>query len=357
MTNAVNVFRTRQGVSADVLDRVAELAVAVDCDSTADRRPILRELASTGVLDLGLPGSDSTHLDQVRVLAELASACMTTAFSAWAHRMTAEYLVRHGGENLSVLAHEVRTGARPGSTAMAGTFRAATGQSELTVTLSEDENGELRANGFISWASNLYDNAVVVTGMLFNDMRRIVAFELHQEGVEVLPAEGLLALDASKSGGIRLNNVLVNPDHVFAVDFTEFVKAVRPVFLTFQSAFCVGLSAASLAGIHELSGVGVALEDAVAQHRADLARVSSEVEDVAVWLDHRTGDIPHHVVRVRLDAAHLATASTQLELAVRGGQAFGAKTPTARRVREALFLPVQSPTEAQLQWELQQQSA
>jgi alkylation response protein AidB-like acyl-CoA dehydrogenase len=353
MTSSAHVFSAQHSVSADVLDRVATLAVSVDCDSTADRRPVLQELAGDGLLDLGLPGSNGTYLDQVRILAELAGACMTTAFSAWAHRMTVEYLVRHGGDGVAGFTADVRNGVRPGSTAMAATFRAATGQDELTVTLSIDDGGDLRANGFISWASNLYDNAVVVTGMLHDGVRKIVAFEIEQDGVEVLPAEGLLALDASKSGAVRLENVLISESNIFEVEFMDFVKSVRPVFLTFQSAFCVGLAAASLSSIHELSGVGVSLAGPLADRRADLARISNEVEQVALWLDTRDTEIPFHIVRVRLDAAHLATAATQLELAIRGGQAYGAKSPTARRVREALFLPVQSPTEAQLQWELQ----
>ena len=73
---------------------------------------------------------------------------------------------------------------------------------------------------------------------------------------------------------------------------------------------------------------------------------------LASWLETRDGDAPVHPVALRLDAAHLATSATQLELAVKGGGAYAASSPTARRVREALFLPVQSPTEAQLQWEL-----
>jgi hypothetical protein len=55
---------------------------------------------------------------------------------------------------------------------------------------------------------------------------------------------------------------------------------------------------------------------------------------------------------LRLEASHLATRATQLELAARGGSAYLHGSATARRVREALFIPVQSPTEAQLRWEL-----
>lgn len=357
MTNTHSLVASSQFLSSQALARVAELAVTVDCDSSADRRPVLRELAADGLLDLGLPGSKGTYLDQVRVLAELARGCMTTAFSAWAHRMTLEYVAGYAGESFGEIAEQLRRVAPAGSTAMAGTFRAATGQAELTVTLENAVDGTLRANGFISWASNLYEDSIVVTGMLHEGERKIVVFTVNQDGVEVLPTENLLALDASKSGALRLSNVVISPENILDVDFGTFVKHVRPTFLTFQSAFCVGLAAASLSEIHELTGVAVSLQDRLAETRAELARVSDLVEQVALWLEHRAGDVPTHVVQLRLDAAHLAAAATQLELAIRGGQAYGAKSPTARRVREALFLPVQSPTEAQLQWELQQLSA
>lgn len=348
-------------LSSQALARVGELAVAVDCDSAADRRPVIRELAGDGLLDLGMAGSGGTYHDQVVILAELARGCMTTAFSAWAHRMTVEYVARYGGTSFAGLADELRSAQRVGSTAMAGTFRAATGQAELTVTLEDSADGALRANGFISWASNLYDDAVVVTGMLYRGERKIVIFTVNQQGVEVLPTENLLALDASKSGALRLTDVVIRPENILDLDFVEFVKDVRPTFLAFQSAFCLGLAAASLSEIHVLTGVAMSLQTRLDEARAELARVSSLLEEVATWLDTRDGNpslqCPTNVIRLRLDAAHLATSATQLELAIRGGQAFGAKSPTARRVREALFLPVQSPTEAQLQWELQQLSA
>lgn len=361
MTSSHHLVSSQRLLSSQALARVAELAIAVDCDSTADRRPVLGELATEGLLDLGLAGDNGSYLDQVAVLAELARGCMTTAFSAWAHRMTVEYVARYGGAQFSSLTDDLRSARRVGSTAMAGTFRAATGQAELTVTLTELGDGTLRANGFISWASNLYDDAIIVTGMLHHGERKIVLFPANQHGVDVLPTENLLALDASKSGAIRLTDVIIQPENIFDVDFTNFVRDVRPTFLTFQSAFCVGLAAASLSEIHELTGVAVSLQERLNEARAELARVSSLVEHVAIWLDTRDHDtsssVPTNVIRLRLDAAHLATSATQLELAIRGGQAYGAKSPTARRVREALFLPVQSPTVAQLQWELQQLSA
>lgn len=357
MKSTIGTVHSVSGLSPAALARVGELASSVDCDASADRRPVLRSLADEGVLDLGLPGSGGSYIDQVRVLFELAGVCMSTAFSAWAHRMSTEYLALFGAGALSDVVDDVRSARRPGSTAMAATFRAASGQSDLTVDLigdsSESSEDRRNASGTISWASNLYDDAVIVTGMRDGSHRRIVAFDASRSGVRISPAEGLLALDASKSGSVHLDRVRIDSADILTVDFTQFVQTVRPVFLAFQTSFCLGLSAASLSSIGDLNGVTHSLAGDLYDRRAELARLSQQLELLAQWLDHRDGAPPVHVVCLRLDAAHLATAATQLELAIRGGQAYQAKSPTARRVREALFLPVQSPTEAQLQWELQ----
>jgi alkylation response protein AidB-like acyl-CoA dehydrogenase len=336
----------------DTLADVAAVAALVDCNDDADRRPLLARLGSLGVLDLGLPGVEGGHQDQVRVIAELASACMSSAFAVWAHRMTVEYLARFSGPRLSRLTEEVRRGIRPGSTALAAAFRAAQGLEELPVVLSR--SGErMTASGFVSWASNLYDDAVVVTAVRDGDVRRIVVLPLSRPGLRVAPVSGLLALDASRSGSIRLENVDVEEDDILDVSFEEFVAHVRPVFLAFQSAFCLGLASAALAGSAEPRGVAVALAPRVSRLGGELDRLCADLGRLTSWLDERAGSSPVNPVRLRLDSGHLAVAATQLELAVLGGAAYTASSPTARRVREALFIPVQSPTEAQLEWELQ----
>lgn len=346
------LFTDAPSIGSDVLAEVASLASSVDCDDTADRRPLLRRLAEHGTLDLGLPGSHGGHLHQVEVLAETAGACMSTAFSAWAHRMTVEYLSRFAGPSIAGWVDDVRSAVRPGSTALAATFRAAAGLDELPVVVDRT-GGVARASGSISWASNLYDDAIVVTGVLDGERRRLVAFPLSAPGVAVRPITGLLALDATRSGSLVLDRVTLDEGWFLDIDFPDFIRGVRPVFLAFQTAFCLGLSAASIAESQLPRGVAVSLLPEIRAREATLARLTEELRILATWLDDRDGAAPVDPVRLRLDAAHLATAATQLELAVKGGAAYSASSPTARRVREALFLPVQSPTEAQLQWELQ----
>jgi alkylation response protein AidB-like acyl-CoA dehydrogenase len=341
---------------AEVLvEEVSSIAAEVDCNSDHDSRIAIRKLASRGLLDLGLPGSGGTYSDQIRVLSDLASVCMTTAFTAWSHRMTVEYLVSHGGDD--VRTDDVRNARRVGSTALAGTFRAAVGVAEVPVE-ARLSGSRRTANGFLSWASNLHDDAVVVTGVQDANSgdRSLIAFDIRNEGVEVLPVAGLLALDGSKSGALRLSDVELDERSTLACRFDDFIADIRPKFLLFQTAFVLGLVQGSLGAIGELRGPARSLEGEVDDARLRLIDLRSHLEDGGVTLDSGGRPDLRSCLQLRLDASHLATRSSQLELSVRGGSGYVAGSATARRVREALFLPVQSPTEAQLRWELEASS-
>jgi alkylation response protein AidB-like acyl-CoA dehydrogenase len=61
---------------------------------------------------------------------------------------------------------------------------------------------------------------------------------------------------------------------------------------------------------------------------------------------------PADLLRLRLDAAGVATDATRVEATVRGGAGYVARSDVSRRLREGAFLPIQSPTEGHLRWEL-----
>jgi len=58
------------------------------------------------------------------------------------------------------------------------------------------------------------------------------------------------------------------------------------------------------------------------------------------------------LLELRLTAAELSSASADLEIRTAGGKGYASRTGANRRYREAAFIPVQSPSEAQLRWEL-----
>ena len=348
----------REAIAADAADH----ALAVDAGDL-DVRPALRQLGAAGLLGLGTHHQPGTLAEQADVIRTLASACMATAFSTWAQRMAIGYLSAWGTPTLrATLLPDLLDGTRAGATAMATAFQDALGLREVGVLaddrrdrqpIREDDpgDGEVVLDGTIPWASNLFsDGAVVVLPARTHDGRRlIVAVTTDQPGVTLRDHPPLLALGATASTSVQLDGVRVPAAHVLTDRFLDFLADVRSSFLLLQTAFCLGLADTALesaAGRFEGPAVVLAPDhDALVARRNELAVTFSDL------LAHG-GPADERLVELRLAAGQLGVDATRHESCVRGGAGYLATAPTARRLREATFLPIQSPTEAQLRWEL-----
>jgi alkylation response protein AidB-like acyl-CoA dehydrogenase len=348
-TLAVDTTGAAPPVLAEVLANVADRAGATDRAET-DVRPALAELGGAGLLTLGAPGYGGTLAEQADVLRSLSRVCMSTAFSAWAQRLAIEYLAGFGTETLRrEVLPELAAGARPAATAMATAFQDALGLRELGVTARPDTGG-LVLDGTVPWASNLFDAAVVVLPARAEDGRRlIVAVRTDTPGLTLPPYPALLALDATASTSLRLDGVRIPRDWVVTDRFLDFLTAVRTPFLLLQSAFCLGIADASLASA---AGRFDGAAQVLAADHDDLVARRDRLSAEHARLLARGGNADAWTVRLRLEVGRLGADATRHELTVRGGAGYVAGGATARRFREAAFLPIQSPTEAQLRWEL-----
>lgn len=161
----------------------------------------------------------------------------------------------------------------------------------------------------------------------------------------------LLALNATRSAALQFTDVFIPTADIMTDDLPVFLTAVRGPFLLLQVAFCLGLAAAALnSAVAGLGGVNKVF-------RTDAQEVSSEYRrlrrQLVAMAEDSTGQAKLALLKLRLDAALLAGAATRLEANVVGGRGYQSRSPTARRLREAAFLPVQAPTEGHLRWEIQ----
>lgn len=328
-------------------------AAEVDSCGT-DVRPGLRFLGERGLLGLGAPDNASGELPTaLHVVEDVAASCMSSGFSLWAQRMTIEYLSRAPGTaEVSAELAELRAGTRIGVTAMAPAMRYAAGLEELPVR-AEPEDGGWRLTGPIPWASNLFEDALVVVPARTDSGDCLaVVLPLSAPGVTVRDAPQLLALGATGSSSVALDGVHVPDSAVLSRDLLEFVRAIRPTFLLVQTAFCTGLAGASRRAAGEL------LTGLNEQFSTDCAEIVERHDSVRERLFRYAADLrepsPAQLLELRLDAARVAEDATRLEAAVAGGRGYVATSATSRRLREAAFLPIQAPTEGQLRWELSQ---
>ena len=332
------------GVATRLSRVVAEIdtrAGDLDAGST-DVRHDLATLGAAGLFTLPyLP-------DTVQVIEQVAAVSLAAGFSAWAHRMAIHYLAEADPE----LVESLSTGRRPGVTAMAAGLKYVAGLGQVPI-VAEETPGGLRINGPIRWASNVFDDALIVLPARTADGRHfVVAVDVGAPGVAVAPSPTLMALGATGSTSLRLTDVGVGSNRIISADLAGFVRRIRPTFLLLQTAFCVGVAGTALTeaarssdpSAGEFDGDVAELVGAAELNRRRLYEFSSTPGEVKL----------SDIIALRLNAANVAVAATRVESALAGGRGYQSGTAANRRFREAAFLPVQSPSEGQLRWELKQ---
>ena len=329
-----------------VLGTIAERAKAVDKNEIPARYGI--ELLG----EQDLITRDSL-LDTARQIREIARIDLSVAFGLWAHTMVISYLETAGTAYADQLLPTLRSGRRPGVTGMAPAFKEAAGAGSIDLTAREVDGGVV-IDGKLAWASNLADDAVIVTAARTpSGERLLVAFDGCAPGVTLGTPFALLGLNATSSAGITLDNVPVPAGQVLSRDFEAFISAVRPTFLILQTSECLGVADAAIdAAATRLTGVNEVLTEDVEKLRAEITHLIHTQDLIAAVLDDGATVDRVKLLELRLDAARAAVDATALEVRVAGGAGYAQSSPASRRFREAAFIPVQSPSETQLTWEL-----
>lgn len=346
-------------LDVDLLADIRAHAPALDRGEEHSRRSFTT-LGAAGVLGVGAPGNADGRLPEMAEIIRLISGeCMSTGFSLWAHRMAVEYLLTAATPFSESAARKLLTGVVPGVTGMASAFKEAAGCGKLELTATPVEGG-YEVSGPIRWASNLYADSIMVTAVrTVADQKAgeklIVALPLDTPGVVMGDHFDLLAMGSTASSYLNLKDAYLPSEQVLSLEFEGFLQKVRPTFLVLQSAMCLGLTKTTLEqsrqGLTGVNSVFSAEVDLVAEKLAEAEATLARLAEVAGGANSPT---KKELLSLRLAAAEVSSASANLEIRTAGGKGYASRTAASRRYREAAFIPVQSPSEAQLRWELSQ---
>ena len=340
-----SVDRRRDQACEFVRDRAAALDLG-----EAETRGDVARLGELGLFSLGLGGENLVEM--VAVIEDVAAESLSAGFSGWAHRMALEYVSRGSAAARGKYQAALESGAVVGVTAMAAGLKYVAGLGEVALVAAEAPDGGLQVSGPIHWASNVFDDALVVLCARSEDGAKtyVAVIEASAPGITVRPAADLLALNSTASTSLALDSVQIPAENIIATDLTAFVKSVRPTFLLLQTAFCSGITRMSIEESAKcLGGLGEGFVDEHAELADEFASLRERLYRFAADTSSATA---REIIQLRLDGSRLAMAATRLEVTLRGGAGYAKKSPTNRRFREAAFLPVQSPSEGQLRWEL-----
>ncbi|RQZ95992.1 acyl-CoA dehydrogenase family protein [Burkholderia cepacia] len=345
--------------SSDAFDAWLEAnadALDVDPSRAAD---ILPQLVRARTVAVGVPevmgGTGGTIADAIDTVAAVAQRSLTAAFVLWGHRTFIEYVLQSDNDALR---------ARWLTPLLDGEVAGATGLSNAMKYLSDIEPLQMHAarsgdafvlNGSLPWITNLRREGFIAAAAFDHDdgtPPSVFAIPHDARGVERSDDLDLIGLRASNTAALRVSDTVLDESYRLAADAPAWLARVRPAFLGLQCGMSIGLARRAL----------LATLDASAPSRASLGAEIRELEttlaDQAAQLKRGVLDgtffrSPATMFELRIALVETVSQAVSLEVQATGGRGYlRGQSGSARRVREASFIPIVTPSLVQLKSQL-----
>jgi alkylation response protein AidB-like acyl-CoA dehydrogenase len=333
---------------------------------TGALRPLVRRIDEEGLYpaavmqQLGTAGAFQAHADgaagdhglfaAIEAMAEVSAACISTGFCVWCQDALVWYLAN--AENPRARERylgEVALGRQLGGTGLSNPMKAMSGIEPLALRGAKVPGG-YRITGRLPFVSN------VEPGHLFAGIFRIegpserlgmAVFRAGHEHVSLVRNAHFIALEGSATYSVQIRDAFVPDDDVLSEDAATFVTNIRKGFVLLQAGIALGAARGAARSMREDSvgrrlGANLPLGpdeidarcDALAADVKALAR-DPQVTDRAAFLE---------VLRARLAISWLALEAAQAAMLQSGARGYLAGSEPARRLREAQFVALVTPS-------------
>jgi alkylation response protein AidB-like acyl-CoA dehydrogenase len=335
-----------------------EHAEALDADAGL-AGALLPRLALAGLFKAGVPASEggtgTPPSAAIGAVADLARYSMSAAFVFWAQRALIECVL--GSPNRALvqrLLPSLLAGELAGAPGLSNAMKFLGGLDQLQARFTSDAHG-FTLDGRVSWATNLQRQGFVLAlaaGNQDGTDTSVFVVPSDADGLTRAPDLDLTGLRGTSTGALRLDDVRLGEEWQLHPRAKAFLPGVRPMFVGMQCGLGLGLARASL------HSARAAIGDGPSVLLGELEPLEVQVQDfwqaLSAGVDSgRLRERPPELLGLRLRMVEIASAAVQLELQALGGRAYvrGDNGGFARRWREAAFLPIVTPTLAQLKTE------
>ncbi|WP_339911042.1 acyl-CoA dehydrogenase family protein [Symmachiella dynata] len=304
----------------------------------------LRWLDEAGVLGWTVPrtygGSEISAAELVAGYEQLAAACLTTTFVLTQRNGAIQRIA--GSDNECV-----RDTLLPGL--VHADIFATVGISHLTtsrqhvakpvVSVRESAAGFV-FEGFMPWVTGARAADYIVSGGTLEDGRQVLAaIKTDHPGVQPQDPVSLMALSASQTGAVKLNDVEVPSDMLIAGPVEQVMKQTSGGAGSFTtSALALGVSNAAVSSLANEASRRPDLTEVHEQFAVATTQLSEDLHAAT----RGEASAEHTAESLRRRANSLALRSTQAVLTATKGAGYVSGHPAERAVREAMFFLVWS---------------
>ena len=329
---------------------LAPLVKRIDLDGLYPE-VVLRRAGEAGAFRLHLSrdhgGGDDLY-GAVEAMAALAEHCLSSAFLAWCQDACAWYLDNTANAALrQARLGGVASGATMGATGLSNAMKHCSGIEPVRLR-GKRVAGGYRVRGVLPLVSNLGPDHVFGAVFAADGHEVMALLSCAAEGMRLTQDLHFVALEGTRTYSVKLHDVFVPDAWVLAAPAAPFLAAIRPGFVLLQTGMALGLVRSILPLlVRAQDDPAVGPPPAEEAPAALEARLDALGERIAALCENGRDDSPGYmkeVFRARLEAAELSIESAGALMIVAGAGGYTLNGIAQRRLREAYFIAVVTPS-------------
>lgn len=338
------------------------LTVAIDLEGYYPES-VMRKLGAAGVFQQHLPAMRNDGLSDmgsaIQAMGVVSHECMSTGFAMWCQDTCSWYLQNAANSTVrdNWLA-VVSSGNVLGGTGMSNTMKAFAGIEDLRLKGKRVDGGYI-VNGSLPWVSNLGENHVF--GTLFelegHPGRSVMALvDCNTEGFELRLSAHFVALEGTRTFACIFTNVFIPDEMIIDDDGAAFLKRARTGIVLLQMGMGIGNIQSCIdicTAVEPLLGhVNGYLDDRPEELQEELNDAVEAALILAEEPFETSDEYFREVLQIRLAAGELALRASQAAMLHTGAKGYLKAAPAQRKLREAYFVAIVTPSIKHLRKEL-----
>jgi alkylation response protein AidB-like acyl-CoA dehydrogenase len=312
---------------------------------------VMRQLGTAGAFraHAGSGGGDYGLVEAIEAMTEVGTACISTSFCVWCQDALVWYLAN--SENPAARQRflgDVAQGRRLGGTGLSNPMKALSGIEPLALRGVKVPGG-YRVTGRLPFVSNVERGHLLAGIFRLEESDNLVmaVFEAGTEGVSLVRSAHFIALEGSATYSVQIRDAFVPDEHVLSEDANTFVSRVRKGFVLLQTGMGLGAARGAARSMREDSigrrlGAGLPVGPDEIDERCEAALAQVRALASAPQLTDRAAFL--EVLRARLAVSWLALEAAQAAMLQFGARGYLVGSEPARRLREAQFVAIITPS-------------
>jgi alkylation response protein AidB-like acyl-CoA dehydrogenase len=223
---------------------------------------------------------------------------------------------------------------------------------------AERVEGGYVVTGSLPWVSNLGSDHFF--GAIFtvpgHDHGAMALVRCDQPGVKIAQRSHFCALEGTRTMTVILKQTFISDSHLLADPVEPYLVRVMPGFVLLQTGMALGLIQASIDAMHAVDvthrHINAFLPDRPQLFEETLEMLGQTIKGLAATPYENSPDFMRHLLETRLAAAEWSLRAANAAMLHAGTRGYLIDGSAQRRLREAYFIAIVTPSIKHLRKEL-----